>query len=264
MKTELLISKLKNCNLLVVFFLTVLSGLSLASEGLPAQQMFVLANEHFEKGDLSKAEEIYSSLTRQGYEGTALYYNLGNLYYRRGERGKAILWYERASQLSPRDADTQFNLSLARSHIRDEKDNLLRKIILTFTATELSWASLIFIWLFFSVLSGVILGGIKSEVWPQVHLWLTGILLVICLSWLGVNNLWARQPLAIVTSPPGEVRNGPGTDYAVGFTIPEGSKVLLLGQRPEWVQVGVPHQGLKGWMPARDVETITVNPVLSN
>ncbi len=68
--------------------------------------------------------------------------------------------------------------------------------------------------------------------------------------------------MAIVVAPPGEVRNGPGQEYAVGFTIPEGSKVLILNQRPDWVQVGVPQQGLKGWMPANEVEAISFTSVL--
>ena len=65
-------------------------------------------------------------------------------------------------------------------------------------------------------------------------------------------------------NPPGEVRNGPGPDYAVGFTVPEGSSVLLLSRRPDWTQVGVPSQGLKGWMPNSEVEAVELTPASLN
>src|SRR5438445_11782944 len=84
-----------------------------------APEMMAEANQHFEKGESEEALEIYLGLVRQGFVGAALYYNLGNVYYRRGERGQAVLWYKRAERLSPRDPDIVFNLELALSHIRD-------------------------------------------------------------------------------------------------------------------------------------------------
>ena len=40
------------------------------------------------------------------------YFNLGNAYFRLGELGKAIRFYEKARVLIPRDEDLNFNLSL--------------------------------------------------------------------------------------------------------------------------------------------------------
>jgi uncharacterized protein YgiM (DUF1202 family) len=67
-----------------------------------------------------------------------------------------------------------------------------------------------------------------------------------------------------VIKAPGEVRNGPGQDYAVGFTVPEGSKVTLLNRRPEWSQIGVPQQGLKGWIPSSEIEPIRIESALDH
>jgi len=90
----------------------------------------------------------------------------------------------------------------------------------------------------------------------QAATWVFGLCLLFFGTWFGFGIYETRQPFAIVTTPPGEVRNGPGTEYAVGFTIPEGSKVLVLNKRPEWTQVGVQQQGLKGWMPTQELELI--------
>lgn len=95
-------------------------------------------------------------------------------------------------------------------------------------------------------------------------LWSTGLLLVIFSFWYMAHTVGDSQYQAIVVQGPGEVRNGPGVDYAVGFTIPEGTEVLILNERADWKQVGIPQQGLKGWMPAEDIEKIQLNHHVSS
>ena len=248
--------------LFLVAFLAV--GTSFASEGDSLNGRFAAANQLFEKGDMVKAGEIYQSLIAQGFEGAELYYNLGNLHYRRGERGKAVLWYERAARLKPRDADIRFNRTLARSHIKDEEGDLLRKIFMTFTGDELSAALTVLLWLFFGLIGARTIGWIKNESWPGVAIGVNGFLLAMMAGWFAVAVAMERQPMGIVINPPGEVRNGPGMDYAVGFTVPEGSSVLLLNRRPDWTQVGLPEQGLKGWMPNAEIEAVEITPASLN
>ena len=48
-----------------------------------------------------------------------LLYNLGNTAFRLNQTGRAILYYERARLLLPRDADLAFNLGHAREQVRD-------------------------------------------------------------------------------------------------------------------------------------------------
>ena len=48
-----------------------------------------------------------------------LLYNLGNAAFRLNQTGRAILYYEKARELLPRDADLKFNLGHAREQIRD-------------------------------------------------------------------------------------------------------------------------------------------------
>lgn len=220
------------------------------------QTQFNEANEKYVKGDLDTAMQMYQGLTRQGFESAALYYNLGNVYYRRGERGKAILWYERAQNLAPRDADVSFNLTLAKSHLKDSDDSWLEKGLGVFTPDELGYTSMLFLWIFFGLLGVVVMGWAPLETWSRLLLALSGIFLFASVSWYGVATYITFENEGIVISPPGEVRNGPGMDYAVGFTVPEGTKVTIMNRRPDWIQVGVPQQGLKGWIPAGDVESI--------
>jgi hypothetical protein len=242
--------------LIVLGILAGISGAAFA-KGSEAQKSFEDANQSYEKGDIDEALTRYATLAARGFGGAELFYNLANVHYRRGERGQAILWYERAARLAPRDSDIAFNLALARSHIKSEGDNLFRRAATYFTENELAISTAAFSALFFSFVGLWTLGKMKGDTWPGMALLVTGVLFAGSGSWLGVRVYLDRQPLAIVTSPPGEVRNGPGDDYAVGFTVPEGSRVVILNKRPDWTQVGVPEQGLKGWMPSKELEPVT-------
>jgi len=245
--------------LLVFISIASLTGFVWAAEETP-QQKLAVGNQFYEKGDWEQALQSYLAVTSQGFEGSALDYNIGNVYYRKGERGKAVLWYERALRLSPRDNDIEFNLTLARSHIKDEGENWAHRLVFFFSEKELGWSLTVLGWIFFFLVAGRILGWLSSDAAPA-GIWVSGLLLSVSVAWFGTRVVLAKRPVAVLISPPGEVRNGPGADYAVGFTIPEGSSVIVLDRRPEWSQVGVPQQGLKGWMPSREIEAIAPNSI---
>jgi len=232
------------------------------AKDVEAQKTFDEANQRFEKGELDDAFTRYTTLAARGFGGVPLYYNLGNAHYRRGERGKALLWYERAARLAPRDSDVRFNLALARSHIKLENEGVLSRAVTYFDQNELAVSTAAFSAIFFLLVGLLTLGKIRAESWSGLAIIVAGVLFAGSGGWLGLRGYLDRRPQAVVVAPPGEVRNGPGSDYAVGFTVPEGSKVLILNSRPDWIQVGVPEQGLKGWMPADEVEAITSKGLL--
>lgn len=236
--------------------LSLLIGVGIGMAHATPQDDFQAGNKFYEAGEYDKAIESYLSAVKQGYEGVSLDYNLGNSYFKQGQRGNAVLWYQRALRMDPRDPDIQFNLSLAQSHLKDEEPSWLENLIFFFTERELGWVVMALVWIFFGLLGSLLLGWISSEGWPPVVLWTSGSLLLISSLWFGTRLAWGAKPYAIVVGPPGEVRNGPGPEYAVGFTIPEGSRVIVLNTRPDWFQVGIPQQGLKGWMPNKDVQPI--------
>ena len=53
-------------------------------------------------------------------ESAAVYYNLGNAYYKAGKIAPAILNYERCLLLDPGDSDARFNLQMARQKTIDK------------------------------------------------------------------------------------------------------------------------------------------------
>ena len=72
----------------------------------------------YTKEDYAKAIELYEGILKSNGESAAVYYNLGNTYYKAGKIAPAILNYERCLLLDPGDSDARFNLQMARPSIR--------------------------------------------------------------------------------------------------------------------------------------------------
>ena len=81
----------------------------------PDPTTLAAANRLYEAGHYAEAAQMYEQLAEQGVEDSTLFYNLGNAHYQQGDIVQAIINYQRAAQLAPRDADIQANLELALS-----------------------------------------------------------------------------------------------------------------------------------------------------
>ncbi|MCA9407687.1 MAG: tetratricopeptide repeat protein, partial [Candidatus Omnitrophica bacterium] len=82
-----------------------------------ALEGFVTAEAFYKQGEFAQAASAYEEILTAGGESGAIYYNLGNTYYKMGELGKAMLNYEKARQLIPRDSDLNFNYHYLRSKL---------------------------------------------------------------------------------------------------------------------------------------------------
>jgi tetratricopeptide (TPR) repeat protein len=94
----------------------LLTGLILLNPRTRADSAAVsAANALYESGHAAEAIQMYEQLVAQGVEDSGLFYNLGNAYYRQNDLGRALLNYELAARLAPRDPDIEANLALART-----------------------------------------------------------------------------------------------------------------------------------------------------
>ncbi len=94
-------------------------------------QQFLKAVSDYENGEYVRAAEAFRALADSGIHNGELYYNLGNAYFRAGELGRAICWYEKARQMLPADPELAFNLDYARSFVKDrqpEQSSLARTL----------------------------------------------------------------------------------------------------------------------------------------
>ena len=79
----------------------------------------------YTKEDYAKAIELYEGILKSNGESAAVYYNLGNAYYKAGKIAPAILNYERCLLLDPGDSDARFNLQMARQKTIDKIEPLV-------------------------------------------------------------------------------------------------------------------------------------------
>lgn len=82
--------------------------------------------------DFQRAAELYTNAAETEGTSSALFYNLGNTYYRMGQLGRAILNYERALKLDPTNEDARANLAFVNSRIIDragDRGSVMSKIV---------------------------------------------------------------------------------------------------------------------------------------
>lgn len=223
------------------------------------------ANEAYQKQQFEEAAALYQQIADAGNEGSVLYYNLGNAYFKCEENGKALLWYERALRLDPRNEDIKHNIAFVNQKLVDRIEEMPELFVtrwwnaLSGSLTSHSWAvfSIIASLLFFVTLAGMLL--LKRPALRSVCTWgsfLCLILLVFSIIFANKekNRYW-ETPEAIVMRPVLNVKNTPGTSSRDLFVIHEGLKVEVTDHLNEWVEIKLPN-GEKGWVEAQAVEMI--------
>ncbi|MCZ6676806.1 MAG: tetratricopeptide repeat protein [Candidatus Poribacteria bacterium] len=219
------------------------------------------ANAAYADGQYQQAIEKYEQIAASLPSGI-VYYNLGNAYFRLGKRGKAILNYERAKRLIPRDKDTIFNLKVAKAQNIDQFDLVkpLSGFSLLYGALhpdEIAWFGLVPYWI--AALSIVWLQFSQNRPLRRV---LRYIAPVGCLAWLFSLLLVSLKvhelivPYAIVTVDEIAVRSTPDSGAeAIALPLHEGTKIQIHEERRDWVKIYLPEENA-GWLPADGIERI--------
>lgn len=230
------------------------------------QASFEEGNRLYQNEDYAGAVRAYQQILEDGYESGTLYYNLGNAYFKLGELGLAILNYERARRLMPRDRDVRANLELARSLTTDDITPrppffpfaVIRWWVDLLPRSALS-ASVTFGYLL--AVAGLILivmrPGTVAARWGGRTAIGGGVVTVILGINLAVRELGIAQTrAAIVLAESAAVQSAPSEDPDLQlFTIHEGTRVALDQESAEWVEVAL-EDGRVGWMRVEALEVI--------
>ncbi len=235
--------------------------------GVCAQNSMKAANDLYAAEKYEEAAAMYQSLLNTGQESSALYYNLGNAYYKTNEIAPAILNYERASLLRPNNEDIQFNLELCRSKIVDKIDvvdifflrswtNNLAELMSSNSWATLSIATfLVFIVALFSYIFG------RYNMLKKTAFFVGCIALLISVSSFFMSsmqkNKYVDHPYAIVMDDSVTVKSSPdesGTDL---FLVHEGTKVKVrkVFENQLWVEIQL-EDGNAGWVKTTTIERI--------
>lgn len=222
-------------------------------------------NDFYQQKKYENAIAAYQILADEGYQGVALFYNLGNSYYRDGKIGYAILYYEKALRISPNDDDVQHNLAIARAKIVDKIDTLPQffifqwweSLLALFSVTGWTYLSY-FLYLLVLIAAGVYFFTRNHKL--QRYSFFGGvaisIILIFSVILLIVNlNRELNIKQGIIIKQVISVKLSPDANSNDAFVIHEGLKVQLEDKVDDWVKIRL-HDGKIGWLPKDDVAAI--------
>jgi len=232
------------------------------------QELLKRGNALYAEGKFSEAASAYKEAQAGGLRHWALSYNLGNAYFKTGQLGRAVAEYHRAFRLNSGSSDVIFNLRLASARAGDPavpQSALAALIWRLFFGLSINTLTVFVSLLFFTLIVPAIwkLAKPGTLALPSVVVQsvpLLSSLLAFLFLWLGARIYFLEKPIGVVVaSPNAEVRSGPNTSYPASFTVPEGRRVLILKEQDPiegWLEIGVPSEGLKGWVPDTAVEVL--------
>ena len=200
------------------------------------QNPFERGNQLYEQGKYSEAVASYEQMLQQGVRSVAVYYNLGNAYFKAGQTGRAILNYRRAQSLSPRDPEVRSNLQFARAQALGGKVGTVAywKMNPILSLNELAILSAVAGWVFFGLLA------LKEQRRTRVNaaVYLSCLLWLISLAALGLR--YRNQvviPQVVVHQREGLVRRGPLEESQLVFTAANGTEFRVLDRKDAWLKV---------------------------
>ena len=234
----------------------------------PAQEAslrFEEANALYRSGDFQKASAAYESILSNGYEHPALYYNLGNAYFKLQNIPASILNYERARRLAPRDEDITHNLRLANLRVLDKMEPLPQLFIkewwnaLISLASAGGWALSGIVALWIAAATGALLLMVRSGLIQRLSLAVSFVAVLFSVfSFIGMaQQLHTEQSeqQAVVFSQSVPVKSAPDAASVDLFVLHEGVKVELLDTVGDWRKIRLP-DGKIGWLPGENIQII--------
>ncbi len=252
-----------NRALLVALFSVLLAPL--LAQGTNATTTFNEANNLYTAGKYRDALALYTALDSLGYQSGELCYNLGNTYYKLGQIGKAILYYEKAKRFIEGDEDLQTNLALALARTKDKipelpkffLEALLERLLNVFSLGMLGFFVLLFLYgtaaIFIFQLRDLFgFNSLVGQIFKYAFLALFSLSLIL---FVLKSSRLATHREAIVLTPVVNLKSEPREQSTTISVIHEGLKVEISRKESEWLEVKLP-DGTKGWIERRDAGEI--------
>lgn len=246
-----------------VFAVAVLFATAARSQ--EAEVAFRAANELYRGVKYAEAARAYEQIVANGYESAALYYNLGNAWYKAGNVPAAILNFERAKRLAPGDEDVLHNLALANLRIVDRIEPMPRLFFVEWwdaligSASASGWGTAAIASLWAAVLLIAAYRLLRGRLAQRLTL-VPGILLVLFALFAftagGIQGGRERsESEAILFAPTAPVKSAPDAQSTDLFVLHEGVRVDLLDEVGGWRKVRLA-DGKVGWLPSVDLRII--------
>lgn len=255
---------MRHIAVMLILLAFVAASPAIASDG-DAESAFREGNIAYRKDDFEGAIDAYQALIDSGYESGELYYNLGNACYREGNIALAILNYERALRRMPADEDLLHNLEVARLQAVDRIEPIprlflwdyLRAIEDHLDVSTLTAAAYCGYLLCLAAIALLILSeSVRIRKYGLIACVISLLTMGMTVSLLAekISSLDEREH-GIVVVETADVKNAPDDEGPDLFILHSGTKVKLLDQVEEWIQIRL-EDGKVGWLTADNLEII--------
>jgi len=222
---------------------------------------FDAANKLYEKRNYTEAAVAYEKLIENGQVSGAIYFNLGNAFYKAGQNGRAIAAYRQAERLAPRDPSLRFNLQFVRNKVNGSDsfpDPWWQRWLNRLTLNEWTVLTAIAVWTWFLLLA---ITQWRGELKRTLRVYIritgaTGGLLAVCLVAM-LYHYYTNQP-AIVIAREAIVRNGPLDESQSAYSVQDGMELTVLDHKDDWLQVSDARQRI-GWLKKAEVLVLKPN-----
>ena len=233
------------------------------------------ADSAYNAKDYDTALRWYKEAASKQGVSSDLYYNMGNTYYRLGELGNSILYYERALKLDPSNQEAAINLKYVDGKIVDKPEddstflmNVHNSIVSNFSPNGWAWVAFVV----FLITIGAValyLFGTSVNV-RKIGFFGAGILLfamayTIYIAWETANGAQSHST-AVVIAPSTNLTSTPSTPRTAAdkvVPIHEGTRLQIIDsistpQDPMtsmWYNVKI-NNTTRAWVSGSDIEKI--------
>jgi len=213
------------------------------------------ANAAYQNGKYEEAKVDYLQLVHAGQYSADLFYNLGNVWFKLGDQGRAILNYQRALLLNPGLDEAESNLRSVLKIVGNDNQPTLRDQIGAYADQFPLIASIAF-WIFaFSLFPAWRQHGRLGALWRWLCL-VAGFIFSFSAAasiWIGSGGKDANR--ALVVDSAADLKYGPAVSARSVESLEIGEQVQLISGRGDWTfcRAG---SGSLGWILTRKTERV--------
>ena len=226
---------------------------------------FKSAVELYNNGNYNEAVNLFIEIINNGEHSDALYFNLGNSYYKLNDIPNSIYYFEKALKLNPNDKDIINNLSYSQNMLIDKIDLLpsnqlsdfLNYISMFFSIKQ--WLVIGIIFLYFFLILFVFyffkrVSNTKKRYFTYSTILFCASIIFILTAVTKFENQNSNLE-AIIFEKKIDLRTEPNYRSEIQFNLNEGTKVSIKEELDDWILVEL-RNGASGWMESKSIKKI--------
>jgi hypothetical protein len=231
-----------------------------------SENIFFKANQFYFNGEFEKAVQLYESILKnhqsnlifQSESRGELFYNIGNCYFRSGQKGNALLNYERARRFIPRDADLKYNIEYVHDLTEDnlsQPENIISEIfgVNFFSQTELATV--------FCLVNLMLFLFLTIRIFFRAE-WIFYVIIIFSICWIvsGISfGIMLKQTIfddrVVILAKEVDVLAGPDKEDTLLFKVHEGTLAYQEKNESGFSLIRLP-DSKRGWLVSSAIEAI--------